>query len=112
MIMDHTIGSARAEKRKNSTQRLWRRLLTASLASALAMPSLAAWGLNSPPRTTAIPAYVRPPPPIAHLESMRWMQWKAEAPRLRIDILMSPNVTPWGILQPGQDRTQRCPTLS
>ena len=70
MIMDHTIGSARAEKRKNSTRRLWRRLLTASLASALAMPSLAAWGLNSPARTTAIPADVRPSPPIAHLESM------------------------------------------
>ena len=48
MIKDQTIGSARAEKdRANS--RIIQRLMTALLASALTLPSLAAWGTESSP---------------------------------------------------------------
>jgi hypothetical protein len=42
MILDQTIGSARAEKHKNPVaNRIVRNLLTAFLASALTLPSLA-----------------------------------------------------------------------
>jgi hypothetical protein len=29
---------------------------------------------------------------------MPWMNWKTSAPTLRIDTLMSPSITPWGVL--------------
>ena len=45
MIRDQTIVSARAEKRKEAVgQRVVRRILTASMAAVLTLPSLAAWG--------------------------------------------------------------------
>jgi hypothetical protein len=113
MILDQTIGSARAEKRKTPTRRVLRHLLTALLASALAMPSMAAWGMDSSPRTAAAkPGDMLPLPPIPYLESTPWMKWSAGAPTLRIDTLMAPTVTPWGILQNRQDRAKASPTFS
>ena len=54
MILDQTIGSARAEKHKNPVaHRIVRNLLTAVLASALTLPSLAAWGMDSSPKQAA-----------------------------------------------------------
>jgi hypothetical protein len=54
MILDQTIGSARAEKHKNLVaHRIVRNLLTAILASALTLPSLAAWGMDSSPKAAA-----------------------------------------------------------
>ena len=46
MIKDQTIGSARAEKDRANC-RIIRRLMTALLASALTLPSIAAWGDGS-----------------------------------------------------------------
>jgi hypothetical protein len=113
MILDQTISSARADKPESPTRRVVRHLLTALLASALAMPSLAAWGMDSSPRTAAAkPNDMLPLLPIPYLESTPWMKWKATAPTLRIDTLMAPAVTPWGILQNPQDRERASPAFS
>jgi hypothetical protein len=114
MILDQTIGFARAEKHKVPiAHRIVRNLLTALLASALTLPSLAAWGIDSLPKQAAAKAGdMMPLPPIRYLDSMPWMNWNTSAPTLRIDTLMSPTVTPWGILQIPQDRANASPTFS
>ena len=110
MIKDQTIGSARAEKGRANI-RIIQSLMTALLASALMLPSLAAWGTErSPEQPAARVGDNLPLPPIRYLDSMPWMNWKASAPTLRIDTLMSPSVTPWGILKSPQDLIS--PTLS
>ena len=110
MIKDQTIGSARAEK-DQANSRIIQRLMTALLASALTLPSLAAWGTErSPEQPAARAGDVLPLPPIRYLDSMPWMNWKASVPTLRIDTLMSPSITPWGVLKSPQDPTS--PTSS
>ena len=110
MIKDQSIGSARAEK-DHANSRIIQSLMTALLASALTLPSLAAWGTeSSPERAMARAGETLHLPPIRYLDSMPWMNWKASAPRLRIDTLMSPSVTPRGVLKSPQDPTS--PTLS
>ena len=112
MIKDQSIGSARAEKYKErTTGRVIRNLMTALLTSALTLPSLAAWGTErSPEQPAARAGDLLPLPPIRYLDSMPWMNWKASAQTLRIDTLMSPSFTPWGVLKSPQDPTS--PTLS
>jgi hypothetical protein len=114
MIRDHTIDSARAEKHKNPVARgVIRNLMTALLASVLTLPSLAAWGMESSPQQAAAkPGDMLPLPPIPYLDSMRWMTWNTSAPTLRIDTLMSPSVTPRGILQTPQDRAKASQAFS
>jgi hypothetical protein len=114
MILDQTIGSARAEKHKDAVAgRAMQNLITVLLASALTLPSLAAWGLESSSKQAAAKAgNMLPLPPILYLDSMPWMKWNTSAPTLRIDTLMSLRVTPWGILQTPQDRAKASPTLS
>ena len=48
MISDQTIVSARAEKKNALGRRMVRRILTASMAAILTLPSLAAWGMDGP----------------------------------------------------------------
>ena len=110
MIKDQTIGSARAE-RDRANGRIIQCLMTALLASALTLPSIAAWGMeSSPEQAVARAADMLRLPPIPYLDSRPWMNWKASAPTLRIDTLMSPSVTPWGILKSPRDMNS--PTLS
>lgn len=110
MIKDQTIGSARAEKSR-VVSRISQSLMTALLTSALTLPSPAAWGTErSPEQPAARVGDNLPLPPIRYLDSMPWMNWKASAPRLRIDTLMSPSITPRGILKSPQDLIS--PTLS
>ena len=105
MIKDQTIGSARAEKDRANC-RIIQRLMTALLASALTLPSIAAWGMeSSPEQAVARAADMLRLPPIPYLDSMPWMNWKASAPTL-----MSPSVTPWGVLKSPRD--MNWPTLS
>ena len=109
MIKDQTIGSARAEKDR-AKSRIIQRLMTALLASALTLPPLAAWGMeSSPEQAVARAADMLRLPPIRYLDSMPWMNWKTSAPTLRIDTLMSPSITPGGILKSPRDLTS--PTL-
>jgi len=114
MILYQTIGSARAEKQRNRRAcGVIRNLMTALLASALTLPSLAAWGTeNSPVQAATRTGDMLQLPPIRYLDSMPWMKWNASAPVLRIDTLMSPTVTPWGIPEAPQDRTKALPAFS
>jgi hypothetical protein len=114
MITDQTIGSARAEQHKDAVAgRAMRNLITVLLASALTLPSLAAWGMESSPKPAAAKAGdMLPLPPIPYLHSMPWMKWNTSAPTLRIDTLMSPSVTPRGILQTPQDRAKALPAFA
>jgi hypothetical protein len=113
MILDQTIGSARAEKQNDPiAHRIVRNLMTALLASALTLPSLTAWGMDSSPKQAAAKTGdMMPLPPIRYLDSMPWMNWNTSA-TLRIDTLMSPTITPWGILQTPLDRSKASPAFS
>jgi len=112
MILGETLGSARAEKHKATTLLVVCCLWTASMTSALAILSQAAWGMDSPLWDTARTTDTLRLPPIPCLESAPWPSWNALAPTLKIDTLMTPTVTPWGILQTPQDRPQAEPALS
>lgn len=98
MILDQSIGSARAERHWNyAGQRLVEDLLTAVLAFVLVLASLtnlaAVEGLSQ--RTTESSRVTLPLPRIQYLDSMPWMNWNAPAPTLRIDTLILPGVPPW-----------------
>jgi hypothetical protein len=103
MIADHTIISARAEKSQMVlAQRLVRRILTASMAALLMLPSLAAWGMDRMPgKPASADAFEKKIalPPIPHLESMPWMKWNAGVNVLKVDTLMPPQ-TPSDWLTP------------
>ena len=97
MILDQTIGSARAEAHWNyAGRRFIGNLLTALLALVLILASLtnlaAVEGLSQVAAEGA--GHTLPLPRIRYLESMPWMNWNASAPRLRIDTLMLPDVPP------------------
>ena len=114
MISDQTIVSARAEKQNALGRRVVRRILTASMAAILTLPSLAAWGMDGPrnkPKsgndfeTIALP-------PIAYLESMPWLRWGTGVNTLKVDILLSPILDPSGIKLTPEDREKERPALS
>ena len=108
MIRDQTIVSARAEKRKEAVgQRVVRRILTASMAAVLTLPSLAAWGLDGPrtkPETGNVFETIALPP-IPHLDTMPWLKLDAGVNTLKVDTLLSPILDPSGIkLTPEGDK--------
>lgn len=100
MITDQTIISARTEMRNNAVKdrRLMRRMIAASIAATLTVPTVAAWGMDSP--------HVRQPsdrtsialPPVPHIEAIPWMKWDANANAFKTDLLLSPTLQ-WGIGQ-------------
>ncbi|WP_213286931.1 hypothetical protein [Bradyrhizobium sp. sGM-13] len=100
MITDHTIVSARAEQRKKAVEdrRFIRRLIAAFTGAALAMPALAAWGIDSPhtqqPSDRAATPIILPP--IPYLDSIPWMQWNVNTNASKTDLLLSPTLR-WGI---------------
>jgi hypothetical protein len=116
MILHQTIGSARAEKRNDPIARqATRHLLTGLLTSALILPSLAAWGMDSPQgeHASAIRSDPIALPPIPQRDPMSWIKLNTtSSPALKIDTLTVPNVTPSGILQSPQDRARTKPTIS
>ncbi len=114
MISDQTIVSARAEKHTALGRRMVRRILTASMAAILTLPSLAVWGMDGPPNkpksgddfeTIALP-------PIPYLESMPWMRWGTGVNTLKVDILLSPILDPSGIKLTPVDRDKERPAVS
>lgn len=115
MISDQTIVSARAEKRKKVFgQRVVRGILTASMAAALALPSLAAWGLESPRSkpTSGTDFETIALPPIPYLDSMPWLKWNAGGSTLKVDTLLSPILDPSGIELKPKDREKEKPAIS
>jgi hypothetical protein len=115
MILDQTIGSARAEENRNDIgQRVLGNLLTALLALVLVLASLtnlaAVEGLSQVAAEKA--GHTLPLPQIRYLESMPWMNWNASAPTLRIDTLMLPGGVPWGDPRSPQEVTTGSTALS
>src|ERR1700730_820231 len=99
MIVDQTIGSARAEEHwKYAGRRLIGNLLTATLALVLVLASLtnlaAVEGLSQ--KAAESSRDILPLPQIRYLDSMPWMNWNASGPTLLIDTLVLPGGTPWG----------------
>jgi hypothetical protein len=114
MITDRTIVSARAEHASTPRRRAIRGILTASMAAALTLPSLAAWGLEGPRskpqsgnafETIALP-------PIPYLQSMPWLNWGAGQNMLKVDILLSPVLDPSGVKLMPEDRDKDRPAIS
>ena len=116
MILHQATGSARAEKRTGAFARwIHRGLRTALLTSALSLPSVAAWGTDSPQGKAdgraAGSSTARGDDPIAlpsipHLDPMPWMPLDGRAPTLKTDILITPTITPSGILPPPAQRPE------
>jgi hypothetical protein len=112
MIDDQTIVSARAEKQNALGRRAIQRILTASMAAILTLPSLAAWGMDGPRNklrsgndfeTIALP-------PIPYL--MPWLKWGAGVNTLKVDILLSPTLDPSGIKLLPEERDKERPAIS
>ena len=101
MIHDQTIGSAVAETGNAKTARLMLRgVLTALLAGALALPSLAARGSDGHHERTAVSLRTAPInlPPIPYIDSMPWMKWDGVSSGLKVDTLIAPQIPPSGLL--------------
>ncbi|MBR1201152.1 hypothetical protein JQ634_35440 [Bradyrhizobium sp. AUGA SZCCT0240] len=113
MITDQSLVSARAEKQNALGRRLVRGILTASTAIALTLPSLAAWGLDSPRNTpTSGNAFEQIAlPPIPYLDSMPWLEWNA-GDALKVDTLLAPLPDPWGLKLAPDERDKRKPAIS
>jgi hypothetical protein len=108
MIPDQTIGSARAEKNCVG-QRVFGNLITTLLGSVLVLASLTNLAMEAWAEKGAA-VDMLPLPPIPYLDAIPWMKWNA--PTLKIDTLMVPSITPWGILQTPQDRARARPSFS
>ena len=102
MITDQTISSARTEMRDNAAKdrRYIRPIIAASIGAALTVPTVAAWGMDSPHarqlsdrQATSIKL-----PPVPYIDSIPWMQWDANANAFKTDLLLSPTLQ-WGIGQ-------------
>jgi hypothetical protein len=116
MITDRTLISARAEQRQKPVKqrhfvRRW--IATAIAAAALSMPTLAAWGMDSPHhQQPSRPAAAEIKfPPIPYIDSMPWMKWEANVNAFKTDILLAPPSRPPGIaLTPEEYDRYKLPT--
>jgi len=114
MISDQTIVSARAEKQRALGKRVFRGILTASMAGVLTLPSLAAWGLDGPRETPKSPNAFETIalPPIPYLDTMPWLKWNDGVNTLKVDTLLSPILDPSGIKLMPEDRDREKSTIS
>jgi hypothetical protein len=116
MITDRTVISARAEQRQKPVKqrhfvRRW--IATAIAAATLSMPTLAAWGMDSPHhQQPSRPAAAQIKfPPIPYIDSMPWMKWEANVNAFKTDILLAPPAGPSGItLMPEEYDRYKLPT--
>lgn len=114
MISDQSIVSARAEKQEALGRRVFRGILTASMAAVLTLPSLAAWGLDGPRKTpkSGNTFETIALPPIPYLDTMPWLKWGAGVNTLKVDILLSPILDPSGIKLTPEGRDKERPAIS
>jgi hypothetical protein len=109
MITDRIIVSARAEKHV-PRRRVARGILTASIAAILTLPSLAAWGMESPgsqPKSNVFESIALPSNP--SLDSVPWLNWNAG---VKIDTLRWPVLNPSGIRFDPDERDKEKPAVS
>jgi len=72
-----------------------RRILTASMAAILTLPSLVAWGIESSLNKSKSSAFETIAlPPVPYSNSMPWLNWKTG---VKVDTLLSPTFGPSGI---------------
>jgi hypothetical protein len=99
MIADHTIVSARTEISKKAIEdrRFKRRLAAVAIGAVLTIPTLPAWGMDSPHIRQPFNGSATPIrlPPIPYIESIPWMNWDANANTFKTDLLLSPTQQ-WG----------------
>jgi hypothetical protein len=107
MITKHKLVSAMVE-----TLRRGRRIVAGTFALAMLLPTGAA-GMDSTPKTTSDrTGYLLPLPPIPHLDSMRWMDWKPSAPLFKVDTLLLPDSTQPGVFRLPSDYERDLPRIS
>ena len=89
-----------------------RRAVVGTMALAMLSPG-AAFAMDSTPRQTFDQAgRVLPLPPVRHLDSMRWMDWKPGTPVFKVDTLLQPDSTQPGILRLPSDYERDLPHVS
>jgi len=110
MIIDRIIFSARAEKQNAPRQRVARGILTASMAAILTLPSLSAWGMETPGsqlKSSVPESIVLQQNP--SFDSAPWLNWNAG---VKVDTLLWPILNPSGSkLGPGE-RDNEKPAVS
>jgi hypothetical protein len=90
-----------------------RGLVAGAFALATMLAPLGAWGMDSPSRLALDRAgNLLPLPPVPHLESMRWMSWKPDAPVFKTDILLLPDKVQPGHLQLPTEHERSLPRVS
>ena len=76
-----------------------RRALVGAFALAATLFPFNAWGTDNPKLDADQTGNILPLPPVPHLESMQWMNWKLSPPVFKIDTLLAPAGTPPGGFQ-------------
>ena len=87
MISTYSVRATRETPGKRA-----RRIVAGAFALATMLLPLGTWGMDSSPRLALDSVgSLLPLPPIPYLESMRWMNWKPDAPVFKTDILLWPD---------------------
>jgi hypothetical protein len=101
MVTDRTNPSAFAEHQKALARRVVQGILT---VSALTLPSLSAWSMDSPHKApTPVNQFEISLPAVSYIDTMPWLEWRVGASSMKIDTLFVPTFDPSGIkLAPAQ----------
>lgn len=87
-------------------------IVAGTFVVAMLLPT-GALGMDSTPRETFDrTAQALPLPPIRHLDSMRWMDWKPSAPVFKVDTLLLPDGTTPGVFRIPSDYERNLPRIS
>jgi hypothetical protein len=94
------------------TLRRGREIVAGTFVVAMLLPT-GALGMDSPPKETSDrTGHVLTLPPIRHLDSMRWMDWKPSAPVFKVDTLLLPDSTQPGVFRLPSDYERDLPRVS
>ena len=109
MTSTYSVRAARVE----TLGRRARSIVAGAFAFATMLLPLGASGMDSTPgRAFDTPGNVLPLPPIPYLESMRWMNWKPEAPVFQTDFLLLPDKIRPGLLPLPSGHERSLPRVS
>src|ERR1041385_5345541 len=79
---------------------------------AMLLPTGAVALDSTPTETSDRTGYVLPLPPIRHVDSMRWMEWKPNNPALKVDTLLLRDSTQPGAFRLPPDYERDLPRIS
>ena len=89
-----------------------RKIVSGTFALAMLLP-IGALAMDSTPKQTANQiGHLLPLPPIRHLESMRWLEWKPSAPVFKIDTLLMPDSAQPGVFRLPSSYERGLPRIS